>query len=388
MTRSPGLTPSRMSQRSSMARPRRTWVTLAPVVFADHEHFAPAPVVAAHRLLRHRERIGIDPLLDLNTDIHAGQQRQLRIGKLAAQRHLTGAGIDRGVGEQQLAVVGIDLAVVEDKAHPRRRAVLKRAGLEFAPQLTQLGGRLGEIGVDGIELLDRRHMRRFGLTDQGAFGHESAADSAADRRANPRVFEIEPGARDVRLARGDVRFGLAKGRNRHLQLRRRDRTAWRQRLLALFVLTFLVQHCVGLAQGGFRSVELDLERLGVDLVEHLAFLDVAPLLEIATIDDAGYAGANLGDSGWGNAARQLANDRQRRRLQFDDADFLDGGCSLALGSGGPFAAAGQGPASNTAAAAPENEKSNEKDKGRGAGFGVFRANPARRFCSDRLDCEI
>src|SRR6202035_1835363 len=94
--------------------------------------------------------------------------------------------------------------------------------------------------------------------------------------------------------------------------------------------------------GGFRSVELDLERLGVDLVEHLAFLDVAPLLEIATIDEAGYAGANLGDSGWGNAPWQLANDRQRGRLKFDDADFLGGGCSLALGCGGPFAAAGQG----------------------------------------------
>jgi hypothetical protein len=78
------------------------------------------------------------------------------------------------------------------------------------------------------------------------------------------------------------------------------------------------------------------------LVEHLAFLDVAPLLEIAAIDDAGYAGANLGDSSWGNAPRQLANDRQRRRLKFDDADFLGGGCSLALGCGGPLAAAGQG----------------------------------------------
>jgi hypothetical protein len=45
--------------------------------------------------------------------------------------------------------VGIDLTVVEDKVHPRRRAMLKRAGLQFAPQLAQLGGRLGEIGVDG-----------------------------------------------------------------------------------------------------------------------------------------------------------------------------------------------------------------------------------------------
>ena len=224
------------------------------------------------------------------------------------------------------------------------------------------------------------------MTDQGAFGHESAADSAADRRANPRVFEIEPGARDVRLARGDVRFGLAKGRNRHLQLRRRDRTAGRQRLLALFVLTFLVQHCVGLAQGGFRSVELDLERLGVDLVEDLAFLDVAPLLEIATIDDAGYAGANLGDSGWGNAARQLANDRQRRRLKFDDADFLDGGCSLAFGCGRPFAAAGK----RRQRQQHRRRRCREMKKAKAVAppGADSRNDTVRRFCSDRPDCEI
>ena len=204
-----------------MAWPRRTWHEACAVVVAHHEHFAAAGVVAADGLLRHRERIGIDALLDLHAHIHAGQQRQLRIGKLAAQRHLTGAGIDRRVGEQQLAVVGIDLAVVEDEPHPRGRALFKRAGLEFAPQLVELGGRLGEIRIDRIELLDRRDMRRFGLTDQRAFGDERAADAAADRRADPGVFEIELGARDVGLARGDVRLGLADIGDRDVQLRLR-----------------------------------------------------------------------------------------------------------------------------------------------------------------------
>ena len=47
-----------------------------------------------------------------------GSSDSFGIGKFAAQRHLTGAGIDRGVGEQQLAFVRIDLAVVENEAHP------------------------------------------------------------------------------------------------------------------------------------------------------------------------------------------------------------------------------------------------------------------------------
>jgi hypothetical protein len=45
------------------------------------------------------------------------------------------------------------------------------------------------------------------------------------------------------------------------------------------------------------------------------------------------------------------------------------------GAAGPSLQPDKADASNTATAAPENEKGNEKDKGRGAGFGVFPRQP-------------
>ena len=120
MTRSPGFTPSRMSQRSSTACAEADRHEARAVVVAHHKHLAAAGIVAANGLLRHRKRVGVDALHDLHAHVHAGQQRHIRIRKLAAQRHLAGSRIDRGVGEQQLALVRIELAVVENRAAPAR----------------------------------------------------------------------------------------------------------------------------------------------------------------------------------------------------------------------------------------------------------------------------
>jgi hypothetical protein len=67
------------------------------VVRAHDIDLAATAVVALDRLLRNRERIAVGALLDLHAHIHARQQLALRVGKLAAQRHLAGAGIDAGV---------------------------------------------------------------------------------------------------------------------------------------------------------------------------------------------------------------------------------------------------------------------------------------------------
>ena len=84
----------------------------------------------------------------------------------------------------------IGLAVIENEPHPRGRVFLQRAGIEFAPQLVELGGGLREVRIDRIELLNRGDMRRRVLTDQRAFGDQRAADAAADRRADTGVFQI------------------------------------------------------------------------------------------------------------------------------------------------------------------------------------------------------
>ena len=183
------------------------------VVVLDHEHFAAAAAVALDRLLRHRNGVGVDALLDQDADIHARQQFALRIGKLAAQGHLPGMGVDPGVREQKLAGAGIDRAVVEHEAHPGRvgRDAVEFAALERAPELVEFGDRLGEIGVNRIELLDRREIGLV-LHHKGAFADQRGADHAVDRGADRRVAQIEPGARDFGLASLDLGFGLAHRR--------------------------------------------------------------------------------------------------------------------------------------------------------------------------------
>ena len=52
------------------------------------------------------------------------------------------------------------------------------------------------------------------LHDERAFADQRGADDAVDRRADRRIIEIEPGARDVGLAALDVGRGLALGRDR------------------------------------------------------------------------------------------------------------------------------------------------------------------------------
>jgi hypothetical protein len=154
-----------------------------PVVRAHHVDLAGAAVGALDRLLRHRERVAVGALHDLDTHIHAGQQLTLRVGELAAQRDLAGAGIDARVREQQASGMRIERPVVEHEPHLGRIRLdlLELAALQIAPQLLQLAGGLGEVGVDGIELLHGGKMRRLALSDQCAFRHQRATDAAADR---------------------------------------------------------------------------------------------------------------------------------------------------------------------------------------------------------------
>ena len=79
----------------------------------------------------------------------------------------------------------IDRAVVEHQAHLRRigRDAVEFAALERAAQLIEFGHRLGEVGIDRIELLDGRKVGLV-LHHQRAFADQRRADDAVDRRAD------------------------------------------------------------------------------------------------------------------------------------------------------------------------------------------------------------
>ena len=123
----------------------------------------------------------------------------------------------------------------------------------------------------------------------------------------------------------------------------RGGAARRQHLHALGVFLFLVQHRGRFSEGGFRVLEIDFEGPGIELVKNVARFDVAALFEIAADDDAGHAGAHLGDPCRRNAAGQFADHGERHGLQLDDADFRDRGDMLTARSGGTFPAAGEHP---------------------------------------------
>src|SRR5262249_36949332 len=95
-----------------------------------------------YRLLRDRERIAVGALHDLDAHVHPWKQLALRIRELAAQRHLSGARIDAGIGEQQLSGMGIKRAVVEHELHLGGvgRNLLERAAVEITAQLLKLRG--------------------------------------------------------------------------------------------------------------------------------------------------------------------------------------------------------------------------------------------------------
>ena len=150
-----------------------------------------------------------------------GNSSALGFGNCATQRHLPGARVDGDVGEQQVPVFGVGGSVLEGEVNHGliRRGLLEPALGELALELIGLGHRLREVGIDGIELLDRRQMRRLVLADEGAFGHQRASDPSGDRGANGRVIEVELGARDGGLLRRDLGIGLAPRRDGNVVLR-------------------------------------------------------------------------------------------------------------------------------------------------------------------------
>ena len=255
----------------------------------------------------------VDALLDQHADIHARQQFALRIGKLAAQRHLPGMGIDLGVREQQFAGQRIERAVVEHQADLHRvgRDAVEIAALEGAAQLIEFGHRLGEVGIDRIELLDGRKACGLVLHHQRAFADQRRADDAVDRRADGRVIQIESGARDVGLAALDVGLGLPLGRDGFFVLGFGRRALAGQRRDAARLRRRLIERGLGARQRRLGRLHLDLERPRIDPVERIAGLDLAALAEQALDHDAGHARAHFGHARRRDASRQFAHHRAR-----------------------------------------------------------------------------
>ncbi len=329
-TLSPAFRPSVTNQSPSCTEPGAHRLHGDVVVVLDDEHLAAAAAIALDRLLRHRDRVAVESLVDADADIHARQQLALGIAEFAAQGHLAGMGIDLGIGEQQLAVERIKGVVVEHEAHLGGigRDALEVAALEGAAELVELGHRLGEVGIDRIELLDAGEVGLV-LHRERTLADQRRTDDAVDRRAHGGIVEIKFGAREFGLAAFDLGMGLTLGRDRLLVLGFRGSAILGEGGDAVRLLPGLHQPGLGLGDGRLGGHHLDLERTRIDAIERIARLHLAALTEQALDDDAGDARPHVGDARRRDAARQLAHHGARLRLDDDDADVRIGG----LGSG-------------------------------------------------------
>ncbi len=221
-----------------------------------------------------------------------------------------------------MPVLGVGGSILECEVDDRRvrRGPLEPALGELALELVGFRHRLGEVGIDRIELLDGREMRRLVLPDEGAFGHQRAPDPSGNRSADGRIVEVELRARHRGLLRRDLGIGLAPRRDGDVVLRFRGRLPGQQRFLPLLLARREELRRLRLRQRGLGAFEVDLERLGIDAIEDAALLHQAALLEATLDDDPRDARTNLGDADRRDAARQLFGQRDLPRLDRHHAD--------------------------------------------------------------------
>ena len=206
--------------------------------------------------------------------------------------------------------------------------------------LLHLRDRLGEVGVDRIELLDRGETGGLVLHHQRAFAHQRGADDAADRRTDRRVIEIEFRAGDVGLAAADLGLGLALGRDGLFVLGLGRRALAGQRRDAPRMLRGEIERSHRLVQRGLARLQFHLERLGVDPVQRIAGRHLGALLEQTFDDDAGDARTDFRNPGGRDPAGQFANEGAGLRPYGEGADFRLGRLCR-RGRGDRFIAASQ-----------------------------------------------
>lgn len=271
-----------------------------------------AGAVALNGPLRHADTLLIDRLFQSHANETARQQIEVRVGELAAQDDLAGARVDRDVGEQQLARQRIEAAVVLDQRGLGLALayLLQLTGSEGAAQFVEFTGRLGEVGVNRVQLLDQGQRRGFVLPDQRAFGDQRAADAPGNRRGDGGVTQVQFRPLHRGLVGGDVGGCLAYRRPGVVVVLAADGIAFDQLGIALLLQARLEGIGLGLAQRGLGAVQVSLERCRVDAKQHVALFHVAAFTEGPLQHHAGHPGADFGDARRGNAPAQFAADRQ------------------------------------------------------------------------------
>lgn len=260
--------------------------------------------------MRHQDRLLVGALRRAHAHVHARQENAVGIVEAPAQADLARAAVDRHVGEHQRAlalVVGaFDLG--------RQRLVVatgQRTIFQCLAQAQGIGGRLSEIDIDRVELLDTRQQRGIALPHQCPFGGKRTADAPGDRRGDRGVTQVQARGLHVGLGRTHGGLGAAQLGGGAVEVLLADRFDLDQRLVTLDPRLGLLLYRLGAGLVALGSRQGGLERRRVDLEQHIAGLDVGAFFEAFVQDDAGHPGAHLGDPHRLDPARQGRGQGQR-----------------------------------------------------------------------------
>ncbi|MPL92311.1 hypothetical protein SDC9_38409 [bioreactor metagenome] len=291
-----------------------------------------AGAVAHHRVLRQRDRAARHRLRQIDLDIHAGQQQAVGVLEGHAQGDHAGGRLDVRLGGGEMAGLVIDRAVGQDQ--PRRAGGAHLAALGGRGQAQDVGRRLGDVDIDGVERADRGKGRRLLRRDERAGGRLRQADDAGDGRADGGAVKVDLGAHQLRLCKLQRRIGgLPRGHGGIALLRRAGVVAEQlDRALLLghreIAVRLRLRHR-GAGRGDRGAVALVL-----DLVKRRAFLDRGAFVEQPFADDTRDLRPDLGDGRGLDPTGQTRGQREVGGMGGDDGDPRGALCLLGEKRGG------------------------------------------------------
>ena len=279
--------------------------------------------VAAHRELRHEDRVRRTAFLQPRAHKQTGKQLAARVRENRAHRDGIRRRIHRHVGNLQRALVRIDLAVFVDELHARfpRLVRLEPPARKVAPQPQEFTTGLRHVHVNAVELLHRGEQVRRARLHVSALGHLRNANAPRDRRSHFCVVESDPRRLHRRLPGKHVRIVSALVGERIVIVLLADRFG-RQKLLEAFLFQPRRRR-IRLRAGecAQRAVERRLVRRRVDFIKHLPLGDIAAFREEPPQDDAVHARPHLRHTKRRDAPRQILCQRYRRRRNREHTDF-------------------------------------------------------------------
>ena len=273
-----------------------------------------------HRPLRNERGLdchGLGP----HTAVLTRAERVPGVGECGADANGARLGVNLAIRREKRPRPWVGVSVSEHQRETasalprllRRRAVdpIRDAQIVLFPQ--------GKVRLDGIDLRDRGQERA---------GPHEVADLSRGDRGDARDERGHFGEPEVELRRIDGRLRRLDGGQRRqigldvvVELTLRDRALLGQRAVTGQVALGLPELRLRLAQSRLRLRERHVEGPRIDLEEHLALLDEAAFLVLATHEVARHLRPNLGVDEAVERRDPLGRERDLLERNRDDAQF-------------------------------------------------------------------